>query len=166
MAGIITALAGMAAVIGCDQVSKAAARALLSHPVALLGGTLKLILVRNAGAFLGAGSGMSERSRFLVFSLGGSGVILAGLCYLFSRKRLSIGGTVALSSILGGAIGNQIDRFLFQGAVTDFLFLSLGPVHTGVFNVADMAIMFGAAWFLIDSWHRPSLEAGPEAPVD
>lgn len=162
---LTTVLPVMAVTVGCDQVSKAAARSLLAdaHPISYLGGVLKFTLITNAGAFLSLGARLPETVRFLIFSVGGSGVILAGLYYLLSKKRLSNPSVLALSFVLGGAVGNQIDRFLFQGAVTDFLFLSLGPVHTGIFNLADMAVLFGAAWFLVASWRRPDPRPVPGA---
>jgi signal peptidase II len=45
--------------------------------------------------------------------------------------------------------------------VTDFLLLSLGPLHTGIFNLADMAVLFGAAFFLVDAWRRPNPQLSP-----
>ncbi len=162
---LTTVLSVMAVTVGCDQVSKAAARSLLAeaHPITYLGGLLKFILIQNAGAFLSLGSRLPDTVRFLIFSVGGSLVILAGLTYLLSKKGLSNPSVVALSFVLGGAVGNQIDRFLFQGAVTDFLFLFLGPVHTGIFNLADMAVLLGAAWFLVASWRRPNPRPVPGA---
>jgi signal peptidase II len=147
----------LAMTVGCDQLSKVAARTFLSpaHPIDLLGGVLKLTLSQNAGAFLGVGSRLSPTLRFLLFTVGGAVIILVGLCYLFFNKQLSNAAVVALSFVLGGAIGNQMDRLFLHGSVTDFLFVSLGPLHTGIFNVADMAILFGALYFLIDSRRRP-----------
>ena len=65
----------------------------------------------------------------------------------------------SLALILAGGLGNQIDRLLFQGGVTDFLFLTLGPLHTGIFNVADMAIMAGALLLLLDLQRQPKAAA-------
>ena len=50
----------------------------------------------------------------------------------------------------GGA--NLIDRLRFGGYVTDFLYLHAGPLHTGVFNVADMAITGGVIWLVLSSF--------------
>jgi signal peptidase II len=51
---------------------------------------------------------------------------------------------VALGLLLAGGVGNLIDRINQNGHVTDFLNVGIGPVRTGIFNVADMAIMAGA----------------------
>jgi signal peptidase II len=162
---LATILSVMAATVGCDQVSKAAARSLLAdaHPITYLGGILRFTLIKNVGAFLSLGARLPETVRFLVFSVGGSLAILAGLYYLMSKKGLSNPSVLALSFVLGGAIGNQIDRFLFHGAVTDFLLLSLGPLHTGIFNFADMAVLFGAAFFLVESCRQPNPQLSPGA---
>jgi signal peptidase II len=51
---------------------------------------------------------------------------------------------VALAFIAGGGISNLIDRLIYGGLVTDFLNVGIGPFRTGIFNVADMAILAGA----------------------
>ena len=160
---LTTVLSVMAVTVGCDQASKAAARSLLAetHPITYLGGLLKFTLIHNVGAFLSLGSRLPETARFMIFSVGGSLVILAGIYYLLSKEQLSNPSVVALSFVLGGAVGNQIDRFIFHGAVTDFLLLSLGPVHTGIFNLADMAVLFGAAFFMVAFWRRPNSQSSP-----
>jgi len=148
----------MAATVGCDQVSKFAARSFLSdaQPLSFFGGSLKLTLLQNSGAFLSFGSRLPNHLRFLLFSVFCGSAVLAGIAYLLFKKQLSNRSAFAAALILGGAIGNLIDRFVFHGLVTDFLFLSLGPLHTGVFNVADMAVMLGAGLWLIESRRQPN----------
>ena len=51
--------------------------------------------------------------------------------------------------LLAGAVGNLIDRIRLDGLVIDFLNLGIGPLRTGIFNVADMAIMAGAVLLVI-----------------
>jgi signal peptidase II len=63
----------------------------------------------------------------------------------------------ALSLILGGAIGNVIDRVLF-GAVIDFLDFHLGGYHWPAFNVADSAITCGAALLIWDGLRKQKAE--------
>jgi len=58
---------------------------------------------------------------------------------------------VASLMIIGGGIGNLIDRIMRDGRVTDFIYLEAGPLHTGIFNVADMAITIGVMWLLVSS---------------
>ena len=154
----------MAATVGCDQISKAAARSLLTfgHPVYFLGGRLTFRLSYNVGAFLSLGARLPEWLRFTLFSVGGCLIILGGLYFLFKKQHLSTTSIISLSFVLGGALSNQIDRILFHGSVTDFLFLSLGSIHTGIFNLADMAIMFGVGFFFIESRRRPNPPLNPD----
>ena len=58
--------------------------------------------------------------------------------------------------LVSGAVGNLIDRVRFDGLVIDFLNVGLGPLRTGIFNVADMAIMAGAALVVL----APAARAG------
>jgi signal peptidase II len=51
--------------------------------------------------------------------------------------------TIAAALVCGGGLGNLIDRFSQHGYVTDFLNLGIGSVRTGIFNVADFALLFG-----------------------
>ena len=103
---------------------------------------LNWLLLFNPGAafsFLGKGSGWQ---RWFFTILG----ILAGV-YIIYLLRKSLEDKllcVALSLILGGAIGNVIDRIMY-GAVVDFIDLYYANWHWPAFNVADSAICVGAA---------------------
>ncbi len=52
---------------------------------------------------------------------------------------------IGLGAVWAGGISNLVDRIFRQGRVTDFMFISVGPIHTGIFNVADVMIMIGIA---------------------
>lgn len=150
---LVTIIGVMTATIGCDQVSKIAARSFLSaaHAPSYFGGILKLTLAQNPGAFLSLGAKLPDVYRFLVFSILGSVIVALGLGYLLTKQHLTPRFVMGASLVLGGATGNLIDRFLFHGLVTDFLFLSVGALHTGVFNIADMAVMIGAGLGMLES---------------
>lgn len=77
--------------------------------------------------------------------------LLAALFVLFTSRMQPGPDDVAIAFIIGGGAGNLIDRFRFGGRVTDFIYLAAGPIHTGVFNIADMAITGGVIWFAL-SW--------------
>lgn len=62
---------------------------------------------------------------------------------------------------LGGAIGNLIDRVRFDGLVIDFMNLGIGPLRTGIFNVADVAISVGAVLLILPHF----APARPEDPT-
>ena len=61
---------------------------------------------------------------------------------------------IPLLFILSGGIGNLIDRVTNNGLVTDFIVMGVGPLRTGVFNVADVAVMFGAMAIVCLSFRR------------
>ncbi|MCW5620451.1 MAG: lipoprotein signal peptidase [Burkholderiales bacterium] len=114
-----------------------------------------LVLVYNPGAafsFLSTASGW-QRELFVVIGLGASALIV----YLLRRHAGDALFCFALSLILGGAIGNVIDRLLL-GAVVDFLDLHLGGYHWPAFNLADSAISAGAVLLIWDSFRRPRVE--------
>ena len=107
-----------------------------------------LVLVFNPGAsfsFL-ADAGGWQKWLFVVLALGIS-LWLLSLLRKHARERLL---PAALSLILGGAIGNVIDRLRFD-AVVDFLDFHLAGYHWPAFNVADSAITVGVALML---WHQ------------
>jgi signal peptidase II len=69
-----------------------------------------------------------------------------------------VGVSVAL--IVGGGVSNLIDRLRYGGYVVDFLNVGIGPVRTGIFNVADMAIMVGVVmWAFSDRFWTPKSQA-------
>ena len=140
------ALAALLAAL--DQLSKFAIVRLLAD-----GGNLELapffnlVLVHNRGAafsFLSSASGW-QRELFIAIAL----IASAWIVYLLRRYSRQTLFCFALSLILGGAIGNVIDRVLF-GAVIDFLDFHLGGYHWPAFNVADSAITCGAVLLVWD----------------
>ncbi len=145
--------------LGCvlaDQTTKLAAEALLprASEVVMLGGAVKLINARNRGAFLSIGASLSSPVRYWTLTVSVS-LLLAGLCiYLLWSRELGALATVALSLMLGGGLSNLTDRMLHDGAVVDCMVLSLGPLHTGIFNLADVMIMAGALSLLAAGLRR------------
>ncbi|MCE5182162.1 MAG: signal peptidase II [Betaproteobacteria bacterium] len=111
-----------------------------------------LVLAHNAGAafsFL-AGAGGWQRGFFSLIALVAAVVIVHLLRKHYGEKLFSL----ALVLILGGALGNLIDRVLF-GHVIDFLDFYVQAWHWPAFNVADMAITGGAGLLIWDSLKKP-----------
>jgi signal peptidase II len=138
-------LALAAALVVLDQVSKAIAVAALADrgPVDLLGGLITLRLVRNAGAAFGMASGFT-------IVLTALAVVVSVVIVRFARRLTSVRWSIALGLLLGGAIGNLIDRIFrapapFEGHVIDFLD---SPI-TLVFNIADVAITCAGAFMVV-----------------
>lgn len=131
--------------IGCDQYTKKlAVDHLTNAPVkTYLDDTIRIQHVKNSGGFLGLGETLSPSSRFWVFTVI-NGLLLFGIClFLWKKRDIPIFSFFSLVLFLAGGIGNQIDRLMQQGLVTDFLNLGIGPIRTGIFNVADVAISVG-----------------------
>lgn len=132
------------ATVGLDRITKVIARDRLESapPISLFGGIVRLDYVENPGAFLGLGSGLSETTRFWIFSVLVGGFLVGLFLYVLINRRLSVIEVAAFSFILGGGLGNLIDRVLYD-YVIDFLVVGIGRLRTGVFNVADLAITAG-----------------------
>jgi signal peptidase II len=98
------------------------------------------------------GGAFDSQTRFWGLTVA-NGALLVVLAYvLFTRWDMSVGNFAAWCLILAGGIGNLIDRVSQRGLVTDFLNVGIGPVRTGIFNVADMAVTAGFALFLVMWW--------------
>lgn len=133
----------LAATAGCDRVTKhLAVTSLAGYPDhSFLAGTVRLQYHENPGAFLSLGSGWSPAARTLVFQVA-NGLFLVALVIAATRRRLSWIETCGFTLFLAGSLSNLIDR-VAVGGVIDFLNVGIGPVRTGIFNVADVAIMAG-----------------------
>ncbi|WP_133135680.1 signal peptidase II [Legionella rowbothamii] len=136
-------------IIVCDQASKYWAGASLTayKPVPIFP-MLNFTLAYNTGAafsFLN-GAGGWHRWFFASFSLIMSVVLIVWLIRASNKDRLLCAG---ISLILGGAVGNLIDR-AFYGYVIDFIDVYYQHHHFATFNVADSAICVGAAFFVLD----------------
>jgi signal peptidase II len=136
--------------VGCDQMSKSAARFLLASGDAqsFLGDSLRLQLVENPGSFLSLGASLPEHFRFALFTAAVAALLIGLVAASLFARRLQPWRVVALALVAGGGISNLIDRLLYNGRVTDFLNVGIGGLRTGIFNVADMAIMAGALLLL------------------
>jgi signal peptidase II len=156
----------LALTISCDRITKDLATSTLrgAPTRSFLLDTLRLQYVENEGAFLGLGRNLSAGTRFWVFTIGGAGLLLVATFWL-SKKGLQPSDTLGLSLILAGGVSNLWDRILLDGRVVDFLSLGVGPLRTGIFNVADVAILLGFAVLVLGLYLTPSartLQAQPE----
>lgn len=147
--------------VGIDQATKWWAETSLDRTRvhSMAGDTFRLQFALNPGAFLGLGGNLSPEARFWLLTAVNSVflVVIGGI--LIARWHMRPAQFVALGLLLAGGIGNLIDRITQNGLVTDFLNVGLGPVRTGIFNVADMAIMAGAGLlFWLSFQHEPTGE--------
>ncbi len=165
-------LAVAALVLGLDVLTKVLAVKLLvpGQPVEIIGDTITWTLVRNSGAAFSMATGYTW-----VLTLIATGVVL-GIIWM-GRRLVSLWWALGLGMILGGAVGNLMDRFFrapgpLRGHVVDFLSVGWWPV----FNVADSAVVCGAVLlvglsvfgfdFDTEGKRPPEPEPEPAAVVD
>jgi signal peptidase II len=141
-----------AAVIAADQATKAAVTASLRDG----GGVavtdwFTLVLTYNTGAAFSFFANASGSARWMLAGIAaGAAVLIVTLL----RRGGSALYSAGLALILGGAVGNLIDR-LMLGKVVDFLLFHYAEWAYPAFNVADSAITVGAALLIVDSFRRP-----------
>lgn len=144
----------LVACVGCDQGTKLVAKTYLpeTERVSLLGGSVRLEIAKNYGAFLSVGASIPQSWRTGIFSAGVAVVLIA----LFVCALLSNSGNPlvvpALAMIVGGGASNLIDRLSYDGYVLDFLNVGVGSVRTGIFNLADVFIMAGVILLIFHEW--------------
>ena len=143
--------------IGFDQATKSIATHTLrnSPPQILLAGTVRLEYALNPGGFLSLGHNISEPMRSWIFVACNVFTMCVITGFLFFRRLINWKLFIALSYILAGGIGNLIDRVTNNGLVTDFINVGIGPLRTGIFNVADMAVMFGGFALIFLTYSEP-----------
>jgi len=116
----------------------------LHHSIPIIDGFFNLTYVRNTGAAFGIFAGAHEIFR-LPFLIGVSILAIGFIIVMLKRLRNdAIGLNTALAFILGGAIGNLIDRVIY-GEVIDFLDVYWSSYHWPAFNLADSCITIGAS---------------------
>ncbi len=165
-AAALLAIAG--GVLALDQWTKRLALARLAGrpSIDLVGDFVRLTFAQNSGVAFSLGAG--TRFPFWLFSIAAAVVIL----WLLARGRIArTGQQLALALILGGALGNLVDR-ITTGLVVDFIEIGIGRFRWPVFNVADSAVSVGVVLFLLlgstpaapQSEARPAVEGAPDAP--
>jgi signal peptidase II len=139
--------------IGCDQKTKFLAGEELQggDTMSFLGDTVRMVYSENPGGFLGLGDTLPARWRTAVFTIGCSAGAAALFLYTLFASRSGWLQVLALSLTCAGGFGNLIDRWKF-GYARDFLNVGIGPLRTGIFNVADAALMCGCFLILLDRW--------------
>jgi signal peptidase II len=143
-------LAAAAIAAALDQASKAWVHWVFDEPGCtghrmVVNSFLDLVLTCNRGVSFG----LFDRTGLngIVFSLGAA-LIVVMLVFWLTRIRAAF-LAIAIGLIIGGAIGNVIDRLRF-GGVIDFLYFHLGAWYWPAFNLADSAICLGVAAMLLD----------------
>ncbi len=150
-----------------DQITKALVMHTMSvhESIPIIAGFFNLTYIRNPGAAFGMFATTNSAFR-LIFFVGTSIFALGLLGTIFYRMHpADVWGQLSVSGIVGGAIGNLLDRLRY-GEVVDFLDFYLGGYHWPAFNVADSAISVGVVSLLIlfaMETKREHPSAGPPA---
>jgi signal peptidase II len=147
---IFITLAVFLANILADRLTKILATELLrgKGPAAYLKNLVVFYYAENSGAFLSLGAGWNIYFKYFVFIIIPIGFCAAILIYLMIREKETI-RVILLSCIAGGGIGNLIDRLFNEFRVVDFLNFGIGNIRTGILNVADLSVTFGAVILVI-----------------
>jgi len=134
-----------------DQLSKflVVSTIQLYETIPVINGFFNLVHIRNRGIAFGLMNRPGGNLIFTFLIISTIGAIVLVVLWFLRLKNENIGIVLGLSLILGGAVGNLIDRLRLK-EVIDFLDFYIGPYHWPAFNVADSAITVGAFWVAIN----------------
>lgn len=150
--------------IGCDHATKVAATALLPRSgISLLADVLRFDLVYNRGAFLGMGANLPPVAHIVILGVLVPLGLLATIVWLLRSSAVSRLQLAAIALIVGGGLGNWIDRLVHDGSVTDFVSVGIGPLRTGIFNFADVAVVGGMLLLVVATHLAERSRAAPAA---
>lgn len=139
--------------VALDQLTKQVAQNLLmdARPIVLWNDAVHFQYAENPGAFMSMGAQWPAAMRNLMFVVV-NGLMLP-LIVVFTVRSPEAGRwqLAAVALIVGGGVGNLVDRLANNGAVIDFVSVGVGPWRTGIFNLADVAVMGGVLLMLLFS---------------
>lgn len=136
--------------IGCDQLSKEVVRKNVDSReyIQLIDDHFILTNVENTGAMLGFGASFSPILKIVFLQIVPLLVLMVLLYRVLTKNTIGTWLVVAFAFVIGGGIGNLIDRIVY-GSVTDFFQIRLGIFKTGIFNMADVAVTSGVLLILV-----------------
>jgi signal peptidase II len=143
----LTLLGLLVFTVGCDRVTKHMASISLAdgHSKSYLAETVRFEYAENSGAFLGLGANLPEWIRTGLFTIG-TGVLLVAIAMFAWTHLAHTRAVFGLTLFAAGGLSNLFDRIRY-GSVIDFMNVGVGPLRTGIFNVADLAILAGVIVF-------------------
>lgn len=152
--------------IALDRITKLLAIAFLKGQASLsfLGQTVVLTYAENSGAFLGMGADWPLWIKYSLLVIIPIVVCLIAFAYgLF--KETDKYRLVLIVSVVAGGLGNLVDRLINDFRVVDFMNFGIGPLRTGILNVADISVTFGAILLVIHELRQNKADAAkvPEA---
>lgn len=141
-------------VIAADFVTKLLAMENLAPrhiPHRIIGDVVRFTLAFNPGAAFGMHLGPASRWIFAALSVVIVGVLIKATLDL---TRISKIAAIGVPVVVGGAIGNLLDRIRLRDGVVDFIDIGIGDVRFWTFNVADTAVTIGAVCLIIALWQQ------------
>ncbi len=144
--------------VGCDQISKDMVRKQVGErtSIHLIQDNFILTNVENTGAMLGFGQDFPAWLKVPLLQVIPVLVLLFLLISILRKANLNKWLVIAFACVIGGGIGNLIDRIAY-GSVTDFFHIKIGIFKTGIFNMADVSVTMGAIMILILTiWYKKS----------
>lgn len=149
--------------VGCDQATKQIALERLdgAPPISLAGDAIRFELAANTGGFLSLGAGLPPAWQRLVFVVFVPACLLVVVALVLRSRVVSAAAMAGLGLVVGGGLGNWLDR-VGAGAVTDFVSVGVGGLRTGIFNVADVAIIAGVLLLALVRSEGPAPAPAPE----
>ncbi len=156
--------------VGCDQATKQIANATLKGEDmrSYLGDTFRLTWATNEGAFLSLGANLPPALRFGILTVSVGLLLLGIVIFTATNAKLNSAQVGGYAMISGGGLSNWVDRARHDGSVVDFMNLGIGrTLRTGVFNVADLAILAGIGFLLYAGWKqdREAKKKDPQTPA-
>lgn len=130
--------------VGCDQLSKELVRKHVEPMdyIQVVNDNFILTNVENTGAMLGFGQSLPPTLKMIFLQGIPLIVLLILLTRTIQKSNLNRWLALAFAFVIGGGIGNLIDRIAY-GSVTDFFLVKLGFIKTGIFNMADVSVTIG-----------------------
>jgi signal peptidase II len=156
-------------ILALDRWTKAWATAHLmnAYPRSYQGDVFRLQYALNEGAFLSLGADLHEGIRYWVLAILPVAVLLYICYYAITAPTMTPWSQAAFGFILGGGGSNIYDR-IAAGHVVDFMNMGIGNLRTGIFNVADVAIMTGLVMMVATIFSKPPVveEKDTEVPAE
>jgi signal peptidase II len=145
--------------IGCDQLSKNMVRNSVEPNayIQVVKDNFILTNVENTGAMLGFGQSFPPFLKIILLQVLPVLVLIGLLINVLRKTHLNRWLIIAFAFVIGGGIGNLIDR-IAHGKVTDFFILKLGIFKTGIFNMADVSVSIGIVLIFILSIKHKKLD--------
>ncbi|MCJ8314297.1 MAG: signal peptidase II [Saccharospirillaceae bacterium] len=112
-------------------------------------GTFRLVYAENPGAFLGMGDSLPPIISTAIFMYLIPLAVIGFSFYVIRSKEFMGRNVIIMGSVLAGGFSNVIDRYYNDAHVIDFLNVGIGSLRSGIFNVADMFVMFGVILIIL-----------------